>query len=107
TERSASNPPESEVILALNAAAVGRHQPMAASGAPSSGGQQRELDRDRNVVRGLLPCAHMLLDRCASKAVGGFRRQQQVVNADAVVLLPGAGLVVPEGVERPVADGPD
>ena len=31
--------------------------------------------------------------------VGGLRRQQQVVDADAVVLLPGAGLIVPERVE--------
>ena len=33
------------------------------------------------------------------KPVGGFRRQQQMVDADAVVLLPGAGLIVPEGVD--------
>ena len=29
----------------------------------------------------------------------GLRRQQQVVDADAVVLLPGAGLIIPERVE--------
>ena len=40
----------------------------------------------------------MLFDRGRAEAVGGLRRQQQVVDADAVVLLPGAGLVVPERV---------
>ena len=34
----------------------------------------------------------------AGQAVGGLRREQGVVDADAVVPLPGAGLVVPEGV---------
>ena len=34
-----------------------------------------------------------------AEPVGGLRRQQQVVDADAVVLLPGAGLIVPEGVD--------
>ena len=41
----------------------------------------------------------------AVQPVGGLRRQQQVVDADAVVLLPGAGLIIPERVEaRVVAD---
>ena len=35
----------------------------------------------------------------ADEAVGGLRREQDVVDADAVVLLPGAGLVVPERVD--------
>ena len=35
----------------------------------------------------------------AREPVGGLRRQQQVVDADAPVLLPGAGLIIPEGVE--------
>ena len=34
----------------------------------------------------------------SAKLVGGLRREQQVVDADAVVPLPGAGLIVPEGV---------
>ena len=41
----------------------------------------------------------MLVDAGADQPVGGLRRQQHVVDADAVVLLPGAGLIVPEGVE--------
>ena len=41
----------------------------------------------------------MLVDACAGQPVGGLRRQQQVVDADAPVLLPGARLVVPERVE--------
>ncbi len=45
-----------------------------------------------------LPAADMLVDAAGDKLVGRFRRQQQVVDADAVVLLPGAGLIVPEGV---------
>ena len=41
----------------------------------------------------------MLLDRGRLQPVGGFRRQQEMVDADAVVLLPGAGLVIPERIE--------
>ena len=41
----------------------------------------------------------MLVDAGGDEPVGGLRRQQQMVDADAVVLLPGAGLIVPEGVE--------
>ena len=41
----------------------------------------------------------MAVDAGVDQPVGGLRRQQQMVDADAVVLLPGAGLVVPEGVE--------
>ena len=40
-------------------------------------------------------CLWMVTPR---QVVGGLRREQQVVDADAVVPLPGAGLVVPEGV---------
>ena len=44
------------------------------------------------------------MDRDAEQRVGGLRRDQGVVDADAVVPLPGASLVVPEGVGagRPV-----
>ena len=41
----------------------------------------------------------MLVDSHRLQPVGSLRRQQQVVDADAVVLLPGAGLIVPEGVD--------
>ena len=55
---------------------------------------------NRHVVGRLLPGPHMLVDAGAGEPVGGLRRQQQVIDADAVVLLPGAGLIVPERVER-------
>ena len=46
--------------------------------------------------------------RCRhGQPVAGLRRQQQVVDPDAPVLLPGAGLIVPEGVLAGlVRDGP-
>ena len=50
----------------------------------------------------------MAVDAGIGEPVGGLRRQQQVIDADAVVLGPGAGLVVPERVEVGcVADGAD
>ena len=60
---------------------------------------QIELDPDRNMVGWLFPGAHMLVDAGGGQAVGGLRREQQMIDADAVVLLPGAGLVVPERIE--------
>ena len=59
-----------------------------------------QIDLDRHVVGRLVPAAHMLVDAGIDEAVGRLRRQQQVVDADAVVLLPGAGLIIPERVER-------
>ena len=48
----------------------------------------------------------MLVDAGRGQAVGGLRRQQQMVDADAVVLLERAGLVVPEREQvGGVADG--
>ena len=41
----------------------------------------------------------------ADEAVGGLRRQHQMVDADAVVLLPRPGLIVPEGVEPRLVRG--
>jgi len=38
------------------------------------------------------------VDADAGQQVGGLRREQGVVDADAVVPLPGAGLIVPEGI---------
>ena len=34
----------------------------------------------------------------AAEPVGGLGRHQMVVDADAVIALPGAGLIIPEGV---------
>ena len=50
----------------------------------------------------------MLVDAGGGEPVGGLRREQHVVDADAPVLLPGAGLIIPERVEAGVvADGAD
>ncbi len=38
------------------------------------------------------------MDRHPLQEIGGLRREQGVVDADAVVPLPGARLIVPEGV---------
>src|SRR5438105_699794 len=51
------------------------------------------------MVGRLFPGAHVFVDGRAGELIGGWRREQDVVDADAVVLLPGAGLVVPERVE--------
>jgi len=67
-----------------------------------------ELDPHRHVIGRLFPAADMLVDAGGGQRVGGRRRQQQMVDADAPVLLPGAGLVVPERVEpRPIGGGAD
>ena len=48
----------------------------------------------------------MAVDAGVDQPVGGLRRQQHVIDADAVVFLEGAGLVIPEGVEvGGIADG--
>ena len=57
-----------------------------------------ELEHHRHVVRRLLPAARSRIDLAFDQPVRGLRRQQHVVDAKPVVLLPGAGLVVPEGV---------
>jgi 2-polyprenyl-6-methoxyphenol hydroxylase-like FAD-dependent oxidoreductase len=43
------------------------------------------------------------VDADVGQAVGRLGRQEEVVDPDAVVLLPGAGLVVPEGVDPRIA----
>jgi len=50
------------------------------------------------VVRGLFRGAQLLVDFDAFQPVGGLRREQQMVDAQTVVLLPGARLIIPEGV---------
>src|SRR2546425_12770909 len=57
-----------------------------------------EVRPDRDVVRRLLPGAHVTVHADIGQAVAGLRRQQEVVDPDTPVLLPGAGLVVPERV---------
>ena len=65
----------------------------------ASGRLDIQIDIDRHVVRGPLPGADMLVDASGGEPIGRLRRQQQMVDPDAPVLLPGAGLVVPKGVE--------
>src|SRR5262249_15470726 len=74
----------------------------------ASSSTEFEIGPDRNVIRRLLPAAHVLVDADGDQPIGRLRRQQQMIDADAVVLLPGAGLVVPKRVRAgPVASGPD
>ena len=50
------------------------------------------------MVGGLGLPPRLLVDGAAGEAVGGLRREQQMVDADAVVELEGAALIVPEAV---------
>src|ERR1700684_3023920 len=61
-------------------------------------GLDRQIEPYRHVVGRLLPGAHVTIDADIRKPVGGRRREQHVVDADAVVLLPGASLVIPKRV---------
>ena len=54
------------------------------------------------MVAGLLPPAIVLVDPGISQPVRRHGRQQQVIDAESVVALPRARLVVPEGPGRPV-----
>src|SRR6185437_901338 len=64
-------------------------------GQPSS---DRELAPHRHMVGRLVPATHMFVDAAGLEAIGRLRRQHNVIDADAVILLPCARLVVPEGV---------
>src|SRR5439155_18090029 len=67
-----------------------------------------KFDHHRHVVGGLFPAAYVAIDGGRRQPVGGLRREQDVVDPDAVVFLPGPSLVVPERVEaRLVAAGAD
>ena len=46
----------------------------------------------------LLPGPHIAVDPDLEEAVAGLWRQQQMIDPQALVLLPGAGLIIPEGV---------
>src|SRR5215831_210818 len=58
-----------------------------------------QVDVDRHVIGWLVPAADMAVDARIDQAVGGLRRQQQMIDADAVILCPCAGLVIPKAVE--------
>src|ERR1700733_5813606 len=59
----------------------------------------RQFDAYRRMIGGLIAAAHFLVDRHGLQSVCGLRRQEKMVDADAVVLLPGARLIIPERVE--------
>src|SRR5882724_10341477 len=70
---------------------------------PSSGGLrlcrlQVEVDPHRDVVRRLFPAAYIAVDSDIDQPVAGLRREQEVIDAQAMVFLPGARLIVPECV---------
>src|SRR3984957_6195369 len=60
---------------------------------------RRQVDSYGRMVGSLVARAHLLVDRNRLQLVRGLRRQEQMVDADTVVLLPGARLIVPEGIE--------
>src|SRR5262249_17066677 len=74
----------------------------AANNSTSWNGSAR-LDREvrpyRHVVGWLFPGTHVTVDAGSRQPICRLRRQQQVIDADAVVLLPSAGLIIPERVE--------
>src|SRR5580692_8678517 len=59
----------------------------------------RQVDPHGRMIRGLVASAHLLVDRHRLQLVCSLRRQEKMVDADAVVLLPCPGLIIPEGVE--------
>src|SRR5690606_11857876 len=52
---------------------------------------------DGDVVAGFVPATDVLVDADVVEAVGGLGGEEQVVDADAGVAAPGAGLEIPEG----------
>ena len=60
--------------------------------------EKSKIRPDRHVVGWLLPAPHMLVDADAGEAIAGLRRQQQMIDSDALVLLIGPGLIIPESV---------
>ena len=57
-----------------------------------------QLDPDRNMIRGLLVAANFLVDLTIRQEIGGLWRQQDVVDPNAIVLVPRASLIIPERV---------
>src|SRR5690606_489178 len=76
------------------------------SAAASPTDSEGELPFHRHVVARLVPAAHVAVDGHILQPVRSLRRQQQMVDADAVVAPPGAGLEIPEGIARLVRHRP-
>src|SRR5205085_2770534 len=68
--------------------------PRSAPRAPSD----RQFAPDRRVIGGAILAARALVDVTGGDAVGGLRRQQEVIDAQSLVAVPAAGLVIPERV---------
>ena len=51
------------------------------------------------MVGRLVGAARLAIDAGRLESIGGLGRQQQMIDAQSLVALPAAGLVVPEGVE--------
>src|SRR3546814_8102495 len=63
----------------------------------SGGGSLAQHRPGRRVVARLFAAAMILVDARVDQPVGERRAEQQMVDAKAVVALPAAGLIVPEG----------
>src|SRR5690348_3050115 len=61
-----------------------------------------DLDPGRRMVAGLVAAAIGLVDAGIEQAVGGRRREQQMVDPEAGVALPATGGIIPEGIDRAV-----
>src|SRR6056297_3563614 len=57
-----------------------------------------ELHPDRHVIRRFLASSDARVDPALLEQVGGLRRQQVMIDADAIVSIIGAGLIVPKAV---------
>ena len=55
-----------------------------------------QINPDRDMIGGLFPGPDVLVDAGGRKPVCGFGRKQNVIDANAIVLPPGAGLKIPE-----------
>ena len=42
--------------------------------------------------------ADLGIDAAIGQQIGALRRQQEMIDADAVIAVPGAGLIIPEGI---------
>src|ERR1019366_5908468 len=62
--------------------------------------RSRQGDFDRHVIRRLFLGPPFLIDLNLDQPVGCLRREQVMVDADALAALPGARLIIPECVER-------
>src|SRR6266478_5436483 len=53
-----------------------------------------EVSPYRHVVRRLFPAAHIAIDPDIDQVIAGLRRQQQMIDPQTLVFLPGTGLVI-------------